>query len=145
MPSDHIITSSSNMISISSSITHHTGGKDSVLALHELYDQYNIILLVTFAPEGSGVSSFLAHPGEVIAYQSKALGIRHVVSTIKPEEGKYLEAYQVRGERQRETERYHTLITPHLYLIHHPLFSPFPLSFHLSLTLIHFFSQPFVL
>jgi diphthine-ammonia ligase len=57
-----------------------TGGKDSVLALHEArWSGFEIINLVTFIPEGS---DFLAHPLPFMEAQAQALNLPHRTITI---------------------------------------------------------------
>mmetsp|Transcript_7242 Transcript_7242/g.19413 ORF Transcript_7242/g.19413 Transcript_7242/m.19413 type:complete len:361 (-) Transcript_7242:274-1356(-) len=99
-----------------------TGGKDSVLALSLLqllsqkrHDKVNllpeavkaslsqsgtnfeVVSLVTFAPAGSGVTSFKAHPFSIIQKQAQALGMPH--SVVEIEGPDYHGAY-VRAMRQ---------------------------------------------
>ncbi|MGI0053304.1 MAG: hypothetical protein ACREC5_02540 [Thermoplasmata archaeon] len=59
-----------------------TGGKDSILALHEARARgWSISALVTFGP---GLGSFRAHPLRVMRMQAQALGLPHRLYRIRP-------------------------------------------------------------
>ncbi|KAI8987966.1 hypothetical protein BDF20DRAFT_853056 [Mycotypha africana] len=71
----------------------YTGGKDCTLALHRIKEQgVRIAVLVTFSPPLTQVSSFKAHPLDVIQKQAEALGLPHVLCIIKGPN--YLEDYR---------------------------------------------------
>src|SRR5688500_18360768 len=58
-----------------------TGGKDSMLALHEAREKgYDVKGLITCTPENP---SFLAHPLEIMRLQSEALGLPHLAVVIR--------------------------------------------------------------
>ena len=59
-----------------------TGGKDCALAFHKAqHTGYNITHLVTFAPENP---DFKAHNLTLIQQQVKAIGLPHLLLTVKP-------------------------------------------------------------
>ncbi|OQS04021.1 PP-loop superfamily ATP-utilizing enzyme [Thraustotheca clavata] len=67
-----------------------TGGKDCAMALYEAKAKgYDVKLLVTFAPENP---SFRAHPLALMEAQAAALGMQHVILTIRPPN--YNESYE---------------------------------------------------
>ena len=83
-----------------------TGGKDSVLALHEARQSgWHIRCLVTFAPPQP---QFLAHPLEFMRLQAEALGLRHVLWTVNEP---FAESYEEGLRWLRTTENIHTVIT----------------------------------
>jgi uncharacterized protein (TIGR00290 family) len=65
-----------------------TGGKDSALALHRARAAgARIACLATFAPERP---AFLAHPISIMRLQAQALGLEHVIVTVRePMEASY--------------------------------------------------------
>ncbi len=82
-----------------------TGGKDSVLALHEaMRSGLRIRQLVTFAPPNP---EFLAHPIPFLKLQAEALGLPHgILSITKP----FREGYEDAIGRLKENG-IHTLVT----------------------------------
>ena len=65
-----------------------TGGKDSALALHRARAAgLRVACLATFAPENP---AFLAHPIAIMRLQAEALGLPHVIVTVRePMEASY--------------------------------------------------------
>ncbi|RUP13678.1 hypothetical protein BC936DRAFT_139727 [Jimgerdemannia flammicorona] len=56
-----------------------TGGKDSTLALHDVWtqaDQYEVVALVTFVP--ANMKRFRAHPVHVVEVQAQAMGLNYL-------------------------------------------------------------------
>ncbi len=83
-----------------------TGGKDSVLALHEARQSgWHISRLVTFAPPQP---QFLAHPLEFMRLQAEALGLEHVLWTVNEP---YAESYEAGLRWLQTTHKIDTVIT----------------------------------
>lgn len=83
-----------------------TGGKDSVLALHDVRrDGCQVRCLVTFAPPATG---FLAHPVDLMRLQAEALGLPHF---LWPVEAPYAESYEAGLRWLRETMGIDTVVT----------------------------------
>src|ERR1043165_5793914 len=83
-----------------------TGGKDSVLALHEARRSgCRVRCLVTFAPPEP---DFLAHPVAFMKLQSEALGLPHLVW---PVHQPFAESYEAGLRWLQETMNIDTVIT----------------------------------
>ncbi len=83
-----------------------TGGKDSVLALHEARrDGYRLRCLVTFAPPEP---DFLAHPLALMKLQAEALGLPHLLWPVRPP---FAEGYEAGLRWLQETMGIGTVVT----------------------------------
>lgn len=83
-----------------------TGGKDSVLALHEARKQHcSIRCLMTFAPPGA---EFLAHPIQLMQLQANALRLPHLLWPVQPP---FAEAYEAGLRCLREVHGVDAVIT----------------------------------
>lgn len=83
-----------------------TGGKDSMLALHEARAQgCEIAGLITFTPENP---CFLAHPLDIIRLQAEAMQLPHMSVTIREP---YDEGYAAALRGLKEWKEIDTLIT----------------------------------